>query len=128
MIGMELTSYQVHILSGDLSAHKLTLEPLKSLIYGLRRYDLDRCVAVAASSAETPEEAAAEAKRVVGYMSHKSKVYLADVHDHVEYIISSLEMFAGVSENLINYTFNVCISLLAGSLTDLSTDGELSNE
>lgn len=27
----------------------------------------------------------------------------------MEYILSSLEMFAGVSENLINYTFNVCI-------------------
>ena len=25
----------------------------------------------------------------------------------MEYILSSLEMFAGVSENLINYTFNV---------------------
>lgn len=98
---------QLHILSGDLSAHKLTIEPIKPLIYGLRRYDLDRCIAVAVSSADTAEEAAAETKKVTGYMSHKSKVYLADVHDHVEYIISSLEMFAGVSENLINYTFNM---------------------
>lgn len=31
----------------------------------------------------------------------------ADVHDHMEYILTSLDMFAGISENLINYTFNV---------------------
>lgn len=35
----------------------------------------------------------------------------ADVHDHMEYILTSMDMFAGVSENLINYTFNVCIAL-----------------
>lgn len=32
----------------------------------------------------------------------------ADVHDHMDYILTSMEMFAGVSENLIDYTFNVC--------------------
>jgi len=40
-------------------------------------------------------------------MSHKSKIYLADVFDHMEYILTSLDMFAGIAENLINYTFNV---------------------
>jgi hypothetical protein len=29
------------------------------------------------------------------------------VFDHMEYILTSLDMFAGVAENLINYTFNV---------------------
>lgn len=33
----------------------------------------------------------------------------------MEYILSSLEMFAGVSENLINYTFNVCGFVMAGT-------------
>jgi len=46
-------------------------------------------------------------------MSHKSKIYLSDVHDHMEYILSSLDMFASVVENLISYTFN-----LAGYLTN----------
>ncbi|KIJ53484.1 hypothetical protein M422DRAFT_25356 [Sphaerobolus stellatus SS14] len=100
------TVRQLHILSGDLSSHQLTIAPLKSLVYGLRRYDIDRCVAVAQSQAETSEEAEA-VKKVTGYMSHKSKVYLADVHDHLEHIISSLEQFANVAENLINYTFNM---------------------
>lgn len=112
----------VHILSGDLTQHKRTMAPFKSLVYGLRRYDLDRCIAVATSSAEDPAAASAASQQVVGYMSHKSKVYLADVHDHVEYILSSLDMFAGISENLINYTFNVRILsvLLLWSLIDRS--------
>jgi len=97
----------LHILSGDLTLHKRTLEPLKALIYGLRRYDLDRCVAIAEAVAETGEEATAAGRKIKGYMSHKSKVYLADVHDHIEYVLSSLDMFAGVAENLINYTFNM---------------------
>jgi len=40
-------------------------------------------------------------------MSGKAKTYLADVHDHMEYILTSIEIFAGISENLINYSFNV---------------------
>jgi hypothetical protein len=121
----------VHILSGDLTQHKRTLAPFKSLVYGLRRYDLDRCIAVATSSAEDPATADAASQNVVGYMSHKSKVYLADVHDHVEYILSSMDTFAGISENLINYTFNVCIhSALNGVVIDrpVASDGKLSNE
>ena len=31
----------------------------------------------------------------------------ADVFDHMEHILSSLDMFAGIAENLIDYTFNV---------------------
>jgi len=88
----------LHILSGDLILHKRTMEPIKQLVYGLRRYDLAR---VAALVGETP---GAEVK---GFMSHKAKVYLADVVDHVEHIMSSLDMFSAVAENLMNYTFNV---------------------
>ncbi|KAF8527557.1 hypothetical protein BU17DRAFT_81765 [Hysterangium stoloniferum] len=95
----------LHILSGDLTLHKRTLGPLKPLIYGLRRYDLDRCIAVAEAVTEMDEDATG--RKIKGYMSHKSKVYLADVHDHVEYVLLSLDMFASVAENLINYTFNM---------------------
>ena len=91
----------VHILQGDLILHKRTLEPIKTLIYGLRRYDVDRVAAL--SERHDPS------MKIEGYMSHKSKIYLADVYDHMEYILTSLDMFAGVSENLINYTFNVCL-------------------
>lgn len=89
----------MHILQGDLILHKRTLEPIKTVIYGLRRYDVDRAAALL--------ERVDPAIKVEGYMSHKSKIYLADVHDHMEYILSSLDMFASISENLINFTFNM---------------------
>jgi len=92
----------LHILSGDLILHKRTLEPIKTLIYGLRRYDVDRCAALIDMS--DPANAGA---KVVGFMSHKSKIYLADVFDHMEYILTSLDMFAGIAENLIAYAFNL---------------------
>lgn len=91
----------LHILSGDLILHKRTLEPIKTVIYGLRRYDLDRCAAlVDTTSGDEPP-------KVQGYMSHKAKIYLADVFDHMEHILTSLDMFASISENLINFTFNM---------------------
>lgn len=106
------------MLGGDLILLKRTMEPIKTLIYGLRRYDLDRCAAIAESEGVAKE-------KIVGYMSSRSKVYLvgafpfldvavvlmmlkADVYDHMDYILTSLEMFANISENLIEYAFNVC--------------------
>jgi hypothetical protein len=91
----------VHIVSGDLILHKRTLGPIKSLIYAIRRYDVDRAAALYNS------DELQEGRKVEGYMSGKAKTYLADVHDHMEYILTSIEMFAGISENLINYSFNV---------------------
>ncbi|OSD01191.1 hypothetical protein PYCCODRAFT_1436682 [Trametes coccinea BRFM310] len=93
------TVRRLHILQGDLVLHKRTLEPIKTVIYGLRRYDVDRVIALK----ENPDPNT----KVEGYMSHKSKIYLADVHDHMEYILTSLDMIAGITDNLINYTFNM---------------------
>lgn len=56
----------MHILSGDLALRKRSLEPIKALIFGLRRYDLDRCAALSEDSKE----------KAVGFMSHKAKIYL----------------------------------------------------
>ena len=92
------TVRDLHIASGDLMLHKRTLAPIAQLVYGLRRYDLDRCKAVMPPGGEIP---------TTGFLSHQAKVYLADVHDHIEYILSSLDMFSSIAENLINYTFNL---------------------
>ncbi|KAF9446278.1 hypothetical protein P691DRAFT_733595 [Macrolepiota fuliginosa MF-IS2] len=232
----------LHILSGDLIMHKLTLEPIKTMIYNLRRYDVDRCIAMAnqlkaeaeASPSDsyshnsdsdsdatvemaspgsnknngkqkerqtyphgrhapisdptafeyqfgfglpenvTPADVAStisapgpipsssdvniiggrmrkrvrrrqarggqkqrEAEReermrwehwqrvqapyqrcaaiqvtasgvkVKGYLSYTCKVYLGDVYDHIDFALTSLDMFAGISENLIDYAFNM---------------------
>ncbi|KAG9015241.1 hypothetical protein FRB90_004861 [Tulasnella sp. 427] len=93
----------LHMLSADITLHKRALKPLQSLVYGMRRYDLDRCVAIAASV----NGVAPDPSKVKGFLSHQAKVYLADVHDHLEYVIASLEMFETVTENLISYSFNV---------------------
>lgn len=83
----------MHVLEGDLALRKRSLEPLRSVVYGLRRYDLDRCVALAASAeysdsdtegTETELDDTEKKKkrkkkkkaRVVGFMSHKAKIYL----------------------------------------------------
>ncbi|KAF7374055.1 hypothetical protein MSAN_00286400 [Mycena sanguinolenta] len=92
----------LHIVSGDLVLHKRTLEPIKTLVYGLRRYDKDRCAALVDESDEANSE-----QPIVGFMSHKSKIYLADVYDHTEYILSTLDMIAGIGYSLTDYSFNV---------------------
>jgi len=96
------TVRKLHILSGDLILHKRTLEPIKTLVYGLRRYDVDRCEALIDFCDPDNKNA-----KVVGFMSHTSKIYLADVFDHMESILTNLDMFASIAENLINYSFNL---------------------
>ncbi|KAJ3506540.1 hypothetical protein NMY22_g17217 [Coprinellus aureogranulatus] len=96
------TVKELHVLAGHLILHKRTLDPIKTMIFGLRRYDVDRCAALIDMS----DPANANVK-VVGYMSHKSKIYLADVYDHIDYVLTSLDMFTGIGENLIDYTFNL---------------------
>jgi len=61
------------MLSADLTLHKRALTPLKSLIHGMRRYDLDRCIALQASISNDDFDP----KKVQGFMSHQAKVYLA---------------------------------------------------
>ena len=87
--------YIVHILSENLIPHKRTL------IYGLRRYDKDRCAALL-----DPDEASHT--KVVGFMSMKATIYLADMLDHMEHILTSLYMYEAMVEYLVNFTFNVC--------------------
>ncbi|RDB27992.1 Cobalt/magnesium transport protein CorA [Hypsizygus marmoreus] len=112
------TMRSLHILSGDLIMHKRTLEPIKTMIFGLRRYDLYRCAALA-DNAEAERERLGisednnghekkkkKKRKVEGYLSYKTVMYLADVYDHIEFVLTSLDMFAGISENLINYAFN----------------------
>ncbi|KZT56116.1 hypothetical protein CALCODRAFT_436239 [Calocera cornea HHB12733] len=92
---------QLHIISGDLTLHKRTLTPLSTLIYTLRRYDLDRAIAA------TPEAQDSTEVKVTGFCSHQCKVYLADVYDHMDYILSSMDGFSSIAENLLNFTFNI---------------------
>ncbi|TFK50227.1 hypothetical protein OE88DRAFT_1661869 [Heliocybe sulcata] len=105
----------LHIISGDLILHKRTLAPIRSLIYGLRRYDIDRCVALA----EAFDDQSGSTKTVQGYLSPTAKTYLADVFDHIEYILASLDMFDQVAENLIDCTFNMASGTMGHTMRRL---------
>ena len=83
-------------MSDDLTIRKRALTPIKSLIYGLRRYDLERSAAVQGGG-----------KAAVGYMSTMTKIYLADVYDHIDFILASLDMYSAMTENLIRFSFDV---------------------
>ena len=89
-------SHIVHVMSGDLTIRKRALTPIKALIYGLRRYDLERSAAVQGGG-----------KVAVGYMSTMTKIYLADVYDHIDFILASLDMYSAMTENLIRFSFDV---------------------
>ncbi|EKM84250.1 hypothetical protein AGABI1DRAFT_88987 [Agaricus bisporus var. burnettii JB137-S8] len=182
------TIRSLHVVSGALIMHKLTLEPIKTMIYNLREYDARRCLAIAeqvkaevettnlydfdsdssvaislesggkdtgknfgktkpiemSTSTDHKTEHAGrtdaessggckpsqgskknrDAKKAErsrwkstwglnpdgtakGYLSYTCKTYLGDISDHMDFAMTSLDMFAGVSENLINYAFNV---------------------
>ncbi|KAH8825542.1 magnesium transporter [Flagelloscypha sp. PMI_526] len=127
----------LHILSGELILHKRTLEPIKTVLFGLRRYDAERTRAAKLAFAKSRAAKGRRREMVArpmplqsdssfgmgsdddrqphtemdltqgeGYMSYTSKIYLADVYDHMTFVLASLDMFSGISENLINYAFN----------------------
>ncbi|KAJ7075338.1 hypothetical protein B0H15DRAFT_806274 [Mycena belliarum] len=110
------TVRKLHIVSGDLVLHKRTLDPIKTLVYGLRRYDVDRCAALIDES-----DPAMKGQPVVGFMSHKSKIYLADVYDHTEYILSTLDMIAGIGDSLTDYSFNMASYSMNDTMRALTT-------
>ncbi|KAF7360783.1 Magnesium-like protein [Mycena venus] len=97
------TVRNLHILSADLILHRRTLAPIKTVVYGLRRYDIDRAAALVDVSVSVKDHS----HKVEGFMSHKSLIYLADVHDHMEYVLSQLDVIAGIGQNLVDYTFNM---------------------
>ncbi|OCH89782.1 hypothetical protein OBBRIDRAFT_835543 [Obba rivulosa] len=81
------TVRQLHILQEDLifKLHKRTLEPIKTLFAITGRHETGAPL------------------RAAGCMSQKSSC--VGIYNHMEYILTSLDMFAGISENLVNYTF-----------------------
>jgi len=94
------TVHQLHILFGDFILHKRTIAPIKAVVYALRRWDVDHATAL------VDARSSPDGKKVDGFMTQRAKIYLADVHDHIAYVLASLDMFADVSKNLIAYTFN----------------------
>jgi len=74
------------------------MQPMKRLVYGLRKFDVERTIAALDSSPSTG---------TTGYMSPKAKVYLADVADHLETVLSSLNQYSTMVDNLVDFAFNM---------------------
>lgn len=77
----------VHAIQGDLIMQRRTLEPIKTLIYTLRRYDVDRVAALA--NGEDPAE------RVEGFMSWKARTYLVSTSRSFAVLVLVLTSLTG---------------------------------
>ncbi|KAM0748844.1 hypothetical protein T439DRAFT_327347 [Meredithblackwellia eburnea MCA 4105] len=90
----------LHILSAQLLLLKSTLSPLQHLLTSLRIQDDAKSAAACRISVDTVT------KKSLGFVSYDAKIYLEDVIDHVDSVMSSLDLFSSLAENLIAYTFN----------------------
>ncbi|BGP17098.1 hypothetical protein JCM10213v2_005109 [Rhodosporidiobolus nylandii] len=115
----------LHILSSQLLLLKSTLTPLQLLLQSLRAHDDAKAAAAfrldqsstrpsspavghsgsgsASGGGGTPHSQHPQRK---GFVSQEAKIYLGDVMDHVDSVLSSLELFGELSENLIAFVFN----------------------
>lgn len=92
----------LHSLSAQLLLLKSTISPLQSLIQSLRYADEVKASSAARPQTTTPGNGNGNGKlRHVGFISHEAKVYLSDTLDHIDSVVSSLDLFSGISENLI---------------------------
>ncbi|TIB73377.1 hypothetical protein E3Q22_03932 [Wallemia mellicola] len=87
------TIRSLHRLRGQFLELKRTLTPLHNLIYTLKDLDGQK----AAFTGNSPSQ---------GFMSIQARTYLQDVADHVDWLLSALDMFSSLSENLVSLSFN----------------------
>ncbi|GJN91363.1 hypothetical protein Rhopal_004384-T1 [Rhodotorula paludigena] len=104
---------------------KSTLTPLQLLLQSLRSQDDAKATAAARVETAPPTAANSPAggspragspappaegrgRQVVkrGFVSYEARVYLADVMDHMDSVLGSLDLFSDLAENLIAFTFN----------------------
>lgn len=123
----------VHIISADIHHLKRTLEPVQTMVEGLRKHDAERTMAAYFDYDMTKGYRGGKGDLTpnanqprVGYMSYRTSIYLvsftcselrfishdgrlqSDIQDHIEFALRSLDMFAGVTAHLIDFSFNVC--------------------
>ncbi|GAA6018221.1 hypothetical protein JCM10207_002871 [Rhodosporidiobolus poonsookiae] len=114
----------LHILSSQLLLLKSTLTPLQQLLQSLRAQDDAKAAAAfrldpatrpnsphvgvggAGGGGATPPVGHERSRPPRGFVSHEAKIYLGDVMDHVDSVLSSLDLFGDLSENLIAFAFN----------------------
>jgi len=95
---------ELHIVSGELSVLKRTLQPLYAMINALRDHRTIKQTAHARALINEPafNDIAPEYKPQGVEISVAAKVYLADVADHVLLITDEIDMLRGTVENMIS--------------------------
>lgn len=98
------TVRHLHSLSAQLLLLKSTVSPFHALIQSLRYSDTMKTLAVTKAAEGVPattndlgKVGAGKKTQQVGFVSSETKVYLGDVLDHVEGVLSSLDLFSGMS-------------------------------
>ncbi|CDZ98009.1 Mg2 transporter protein, CorA-like/Zinc transport protein ZntB [Phaffia rhodozyma] len=102
LVNPDITAVRhLHVLSGQLLMLKRTLAPLQNLIVSLRQDDRERT-----RVARLVGGYGNESSRVAGYISREANIYLADVNDHIDSVLSSLEMFSNMATSIVDFIFN----------------------
>lgn len=99
------TTQHLHILSSQLILLKSTLTPLQLLLQSLRSQDDAKAAAAAKIDPSPAPTRSASPERTAtlrrGFVSHEARLYLSDVMDHMDSVLSSLDLFADLAENLV---------------------------
>ena len=105
----------LHVLSGDLLLLKRTLTPIHALISTLRHHDTARGQIASGAQPTSylhsptarpePSPLSLSSNDDAGFLSRQTKIYLADVLDHLDGVLSSLELFSGLANNLVEFSF-----------------------
>lgn len=90
----------LHLLSGDIELLRMSIKPLQRIIYGLRRYDRERCKGLATAHGGSPAQTR-------GFLSEETKIYLTDIYDHIRYVMLSLDTHSSTARELISFSFNL---------------------
>ncbi|KAH9441937.1 hypothetical protein Pst134EA_032068 [Puccinia striiformis f. sp. tritici] len=130
------TVRHLHVLSGELLLLKRTLSPLSTLVHGIMTHDpserqntnyrgiqrssesergrgTDDCPSYEPSTNASTFgtgflSAQARVDLYIPILDHPFLfgVYMSDVIDHIDSVLSSLELFSGLASNLVDFTFN----------------------
>ncbi|KAJ9107443.1 hypothetical protein QFC21_000896 [Naganishia friedmannii] len=106
----------LHIISSQLTRLKRTLSPLAHVLYTLRDRDSQRALVSAlygsphGEATKDPHHTSSalgfDSTHSTGYISQTTKVYLSDVIDHIDTMLTSLDQYLMTCDHLTDYIFN----------------------
>ncbi|KAH8919530.1 hypothetical protein BT69DRAFT_1284743 [Atractiella rhizophila] len=104
------TVRHLHVLSAELLLLKRTMSPVAALVHKLQNHLMHDAVTFQTvrdrkKDKETSSDTILKTK--AGFISRETEVYLTDVADHIDSVLSSVDLFTALSQNLVDFTFNM---------------------